>query len=121
MRSIWLAAAAMLVLSGCSSTITLTGRATATDESFAGLYDPGPFGPETGSLIGSPVLFTSSNGPRCEGKPSGAGSNGGMTLAITCDDGRTGTMAFDGPAPAHGKGTIGKDEVVMTLAAWRRG
>jgi hypothetical protein len=46
---------------------------------------------------------------------------GGMTLAITCDDGRTGTMTFDGPDPAHGKGTIGKDEVLMTLAAWRRG
>ena len=46
---------ATLVLGGCSSTITLTGRATATGEGFAGLYDPGPFGPGlglgTGSLI----------------------------------------------------------------------
>lgn len=120
MRSIWLAAVAALVLGGCSNTITLTGRAPATGESFAGLYDPGPF-VATGNLMGSPVLFTSSSGPHCEGKPSGAGSGGGMTLAITCDDGRTGTMTFDGPAPAHGKGTIGKDDVMMTLAAWRRG
>jgi len=123
MKSIGLVAALALALGGCSSTITLTGRATATDESFAGLYDPGPFGPDlaTGGLISSPVLFTSSNGPHCQGKPSGTGTKGGMTLAITCDDGRTGTVKFDGPAPAHGTGTIGKDEVVMTLAAWRRG
>jgi hypothetical protein len=121
MKSIWLAAGAVLALGACSNTITLTGRATATGESFAGLYDPGPFGPETGGLIGSPVRFTSSSGPHCEGTRSGTGPNGGMTLAISCDDGRTGTMAFDGPAPAYGKGTIGKDEVVMTLAAWRRG
>jgi hypothetical protein len=121
MRSIWLVAAAGLVLAGCSNTITLTGRAPATGESFAGLYDPGPFGPDSGGLMGSPVLFTSSNGPNCEGKPTGAGSGAGMTLAITCEDGRTGTMTFDGPAPAHGTGKIGKDEVLMTLAAWRRG
>ena len=125
MRSIWLAAVAALALGGCSSTITLTGRAPGTGESFAGLYDPGPFGPGLGAgaggLMGSPVRFTSSSGPHCEGKPSGAGSGGGMTLAITCDDGRTGTMTFDGPAPAHGTGTIGKDNVLMTLAAWRRG
>jgi hypothetical protein len=116
MRSIWLAAAALLVLSGCSNTITMFGRATATGETFDGLYDPGP-----GGIMGSLVRLTSSNGANCEGKQSGTGPNGGMTLAISCNDGRTGTLAFDGPAPAHGKGTIGKDEVVMTLAAWRRG
>jgi hypothetical protein len=121
MKSVWIAAVAILVLGGCSSTITMFGRATGTNESFSGLYDPGPFGPGTGGLFTSPVLLTSSNGPHCEGKPSGSGDKGGMTLAITCDDGRTGTLTFDGPAPAHGTGTIGKDQVVMTLAAWRRG
>jgi hypothetical protein len=121
MKSIWPAAIALLWLGACSNTITLTGRAPATGESFAGLYDPGPFGPEAGGIIGTPVRFTSSSGPHCEGKPTGEGSKGGMTMAITCDDGRSGTMEFDGPAPAHGKGTIGKDEVLMTLAAWRRG
>jgi hypothetical protein len=125
MRSIWLATAAALALTsalgGCSNTITVFGRAPATGESFAGLYDPGPFGPETIGLTGSPVRFTSSSGPQCEGKPSGDGAHGGMTLAITCDDGRTGTLTFDGPAPAQGTGTIGKDQVTMTLAAWRRG
>jgi hypothetical protein len=121
MKPIWLAVTAAFALGACSNTITLTGRATASNESFAGLFDPGPFGPDSLGLLDSPVLFTSSNGPHCEGKPSGGGTKGGMTLAITCDDGRTGTMTFDGPAPAHGKGTIGKDDVVMTLAAWRRG
>ena len=117
MRSIWLAATAALVLGGCSNATTLLGRAPATGEGFAGLYDPGPFGSVTGSPFTSPVRFVSGNGPNCEGEPSGAGSGGGMTVAITCDDGRTGTIAFDGPAPAHGTGTIGKDQVVMSLGA----
>jgi len=112
---------AALVVGACSNTITLTGRATATNESFAGLFDPGPLGPDSLGLFDSPVRLTSSNGSHCEGKPTGGGAKEGMTLAITCDDGRTGTIVFDGPAPAHGKGTIGKDDVVMTLAAWRRG
>ena len=119
MRSISLLAIAALVLGGCSHATTLLGRAPATGEGFAGLYDPGPFGPVTGSLFTSPVHFTSGNGPNCEGKPTGTGSGGGMTLAITCEDGRTGTITFDGPAPASGTGTIGKDQVMMTLGDWR--
>ena len=80
MKLIWLAVTTALALGACSNTITLTGRATATNESFAGLFDPGPFGPDSLGLFDSPVLFTSSNGPHCEGKPSGAGSNGGLRL-----------------------------------------
>jgi hypothetical protein len=121
MKFIWLATAAVaaLALGGCSNTITLFGHAPGTGESFAGLYDPGPFGPD--GLTGSAVRLTSSSGPNCDGTPTGGGSGGGMTLDIKCDDGRTGKITFDGPAPAHGTGTIGKDQVEMTLAAWRRG
>ena len=117
MKGIWLAAAAATVLGGCSTASTLTGGATAIPESFAGLYDPGPFGSGLGGMMGPPVRFTSSNGVQCQGRPNSVQPNGGMTLAISCDDGRRGAVTFDGPAPAIGKGKIGNDDVLMMLDA----
>jgi len=117
MKSIWLAVAAATVLSGCSTAASLTGGSTTTPESFAGLNDPGPFGSALGGMLGAPVRLTSSNGVHCQGRPNSEQPNGGMTLVISCDDGRRGIVTFDGPAPVNGKGKIGNDEVQMTLGA----
>jgi len=100
-----------MALGGCSNAVTMTGIAPATGETFAGMQDPGPFGIGFDGL-NSPMRFASSNGPICEGRPSGE-----MTLAVTCADGRTGTLTFKGAPPTTGSGTVGKDQVTMMIAA----
>jgi hypothetical protein len=114
------AMAALLLLGACTNAITIRGRAPATGETFAGVLDTGGWGTGVGAVYGDEVRVASSNGPVCRGRTSGAADKaGGFTVAFTCEDGRTGTVKFEAPAPSSGSGTIGKDQVEMILGAWR--
>jgi len=106
-----IAIAAAVALSACSTPSTVQGMAPATGESFAGTYYPGIYPRVTDHS--SALTFVGSSMALCRGNTTGAGD---MTFAIACDDGRTGTITFTGTATkATGTGTLGKDQVTMTM------